>query len=211
MRRWSGRSRIRCTCAVSAGSGCGIGCGRVDDQEAGVRRLGAAVIKDICAQVIGEATRPGAGKRRFVVRAARINSRSSRPTFAIPPILGWPRTPRRCWREGKRVRGLAGPGAWVRDRSRQIAGRLRRLNKSVAARTATARIGATVDRRGRRGLGDLGAREARRLAALLRRRARGRGAQASGSTTAARALDHAGREGLAQIAQRLARRSKIGS
>src|SRR3954467_1325924 len=39
-----------------------------------VRRVGPEVIDDICAQLIAEATSSGAGTRRFVVRAARVDS-----------------------------------------------------------------------------------------------------------------------------------------
>ena len=75
----------------------------------------------------------------------------------------------------------------MRDRSRQVAGRLLRLNRSVAARTGHSKPLAL------RLTGEAGellaasVREARRLAARLRERARGRGA---GAKQAARHAPH---------------------
>jgi IS5 family transposase len=82
-------------------------------------------------------------------------------------------------REALRARALAGARApRVRDRSRQVAGRLRRVNRSIAARTGHSKPLAL------RLTGEAGAllsvsiAEARRLVARLRARARGRGARA---------------------------------
>ena len=145
-----------------------------------VRRLGADVIEDICAQVIAEATGPRAGARRFVVRAARIDSTVVEADVRYPTDLGLAEDAARALaREANRARGLAGvPSPRVTDRSRAIAGRLRRVNRSVAARTGHSRELAL------RLTGEAGAllaqstREAHRLAARLRERARGRGAAA---------------------------------
>src|SRR3954469_2139390 len=172
-----------------------------------VRRLGAEVIDDICAQLIAEATSPAAGARRFVVRAARIDSTIVEADVRYPTDLDLAEDAARVLaREGKRARGLAGKDAVrVRDRSRQIAGRLRRLNKSIAARTGQSKQLAL------RLTGEAGAvlaksvREARRLAAQLRRRARGRGAQAK--RAAAERLEHwigLAEKVCAQIGQRVA-------
>jgi IS5 family transposase len=155
-----------------------------------VRRLGSEVIEDICAQIIREATSPGAGRRRFVVRAARIDSTVVEADVRYPTDLGLAEDAARTLaREGERARGLVGQDAVrVRDRSRQIAGRLRRLNKSVAARTGKSKQLAL------RLTGEAGevlaasVREARRLARQLRERARGRGAGAK--REAAQRLEH---------------------
>jgi IS5 family transposase len=135
-----------------------------------VRRLGADVIEGICSQVIAAATSPRAGARRFVVRAARIDSTVVEADIRYPTDLA---------REAAKARGLAGAGApRVRDRSRAIAGRLLRLNRSIAARTGHSKPLAL------RLTGEAGVllarsiREARRLAGRLRKRARGRGARA---------------------------------
>src|SRR3954469_20710358 len=102
-----------------------------------VRRLGADVIEEICTAVIAEATSPRAGARRLVVRAARLDSTVVEADIRYPTDLGLAEDAARALaREGARVRGLAGADApRVRDRSRAIAGRLRRLNRSITART----------------------------------------------------------------------------
>jgi transposase, IS5 family len=139
-----------------------------------VRRLGPEVIDEICRVVIAAAT---TGERRFVARAARIDS-----TVVEADV---------------RYR--------VRDRSRAIERRQRKLNRTLAARTGqgkptalrlTGEAGALVER---------SVREARRLAADLRRRARGRGAKRK-LATAQRLDELADRAGIVarQIRQRLA-------
>jgi IS5 family transposase len=145
-----------------------------------VRRLGAEVIEEICSQLIAEATSPRAGRRRFVVRAARIDSTVVEADIRYPTDLGLAQDAARALaREAAKTRSLAGSGApRVKDRSRAIAGRLARVNRSVAARTGRSRELAL------RLTGEAGEllaqsiREARRLAARLRARARGRGAGA---------------------------------
>ena len=102
-----------------------------------VQRLGADVIEDICSQVIAEATSSRKGARRFVVRAARIDSSIVEADIRYPTDLGLAQDAARSLaREAAKARGLAGAGApRVKDRSRQVATRLRRVNRSVAART----------------------------------------------------------------------------
>jgi IS5 family transposase len=143
-----------------------------------VRRLGADVIEDICSQVIAEATSPGAGARRFVVRAARIDSTVVESDIRYPTDLGLAEDAARALaREAAKARGLAGAGApRVKDRSRAIAGRLRRVNRSVAARSGHSKPLALrlTGEAGELLAASVG--EARRLAARLRERARGRGA-----------------------------------
>ncbi|HVF77655.1 MAG TPA: hypothetical protein VNA28_05115 [Solirubrobacteraceae bacterium] len=64
-----------------------------------VKRLGADVIDQITMAVIARATAAGAGaERRFVVRAARIDSTVVESDIRYPTYLGWPRTPRGCLR-----------------------------------------------------------------------------------------------------------------
>lgn len=145
-----------------------------------VRRLGAEVVEDICSQVIAEATSPRAGARRFVVRAARIDSTVVEADVRYPTDLGLAQDAARSLvGEAAKVRGLAGADApRVKDRSRAIAGRLRRLNRSIAARTGHSKALA-LRLTGEAGeLLGVSIREARRLAERLRERARGRGARA---------------------------------
>src|SRR3954452_9504183 len=69
-----------------------------------VRRLGAAVVEDICAQVIAAATSPRAGARRFVVRAARIDSTVVESDIRYPTDLGLAEDAARALaREGNRA------------------------------------------------------------------------------------------------------------
>jgi IS5 family transposase len=143
-----------------------------------VRRLGADVIEEICSRVIAEATGRAAGAGRFVVRAVRIDSTVVEADIRYPTDLGLAHDAARSLaREAARARALAGAGApRVRDRSRQVAGRLLRVNRSIAARTGQSK---PLALRLTGEAGELLARsigEARRLAARLRARARGRGA-----------------------------------
>jgi IS5 family transposase len=144
-----------------------------------VRRLGPQVVEEIVMVVIAAATERGA-ERRFVVRAARIDSTVVESDIRYPTDLGLAQDAARMLAaEAKRATDMAGDGApRVTDRSRSISSRLRQLNRSIAGRTGQSKKLAL------RLTGEAGAlaarslREARRLAATLRQRARGRGAQA---------------------------------
>ena len=157
-------------------------------------------------QVIAEATSSRAGARRFVVRAARIDSTVVEADIRYPTDLGLAQDAARALaREAAKARGLASAGApRVRDRSRQIAGGLLRLNRSIAARTGHSKPLA-LRLTGEAGeLLAVSIREARRLAARFRERARGRGARAK--LAAADRLER-----LASWPRRSARRSSCGS
>src|SRR5690606_17261453 len=79
--------------------------------------------------------------RRFVARAARIDSTVVESDIRYPTDLGLAQDAASMLaRHAAKARALAGPGApAVRDRSRAIAGRLRRLNRSIAGRTGQSR------------------------------------------------------------------------
>jgi IS5 family transposase len=144
-----------------------------------VKRLGPDVIDQITMTVIAAATGAGS-ERRFVVRAARIDSTVVEADIRYPTDLGLAQDAARMLAtEASKAAGLAGPGApKVRDRSRAISGRLRRLNRSIAGRTGQSKELA-LELTGQAGeLAARSLREARRLAQALRRRARGRGARA---------------------------------
>jgi transposase, IS5 family len=140
------------------------------------RRLGPEVIEQITRAVIGKAT----GERRFVARAARIDSTVVEADVRYPTDLGLAEDATKVLaRETVAAGALVGrDGPRVRDRSRAVTRRLRTLNRTLAARTGqgkptalrlTGEAGRLVER---------SIREARRVAEALRRRARGRGAQA---------------------------------
>jgi transposase, IS5 family len=169
-----------------------------------VRRLGPEVIDEICRVVIAGAT---TGERRFVARAARIDSTVVEADVRYPTDIGLAADAAAALAHAAATVGrVAGPDApRVQDRSRAVGRRQRRLNRTLAARTGqgkptalrlTGEAGRLVER---------SVREARRVAEHLRRRARGRGAQAK--LNAARRLDElADRAGKVarQIRQRLA-------
>ena len=141
------------------------------------RRLGPDVIDEITRLLIGTAVR----ERRFAPRAMRVDS------TVVEADVRWPSdaalahdATRLLAREGARVGALIGKGAQrVRDRSRAASRRLRLIGRTVGRRVGaggardqvlvwTAESGELVRR---------SIREARRLAAQSREKARGRGAR----------------------------------
>jgi IS5 family transposase len=151
-----------------------------------VRRLGPEVIEEITRAVIASAT---SGERRFVARAARIDSTVVEADIRYPTDLGLAADATKVLaREATAVGNLAGQDARrVRDRSRAVAQRLRKLNRTLAARTGQGKPAALrlTGEAGR--LVERSIRETRRLAEQLRRGARGRGSHAK--LAAARRLD----------------------
>jgi hypothetical protein len=101
-----------------------------------VKRLGADVIDEITMAVVQGATAVGA-ERRFVVRAARIDSTVVESDIRYPTDLGLAQDATRMLTvEASGAASLAGEEAThVVDRSRSIGKRLRRLNRSSTART----------------------------------------------------------------------------
>jgi transposase, IS5 family len=146
-----------------------------------VRRLGPEVIEEITRAVIAGVT---TGERRFVARAARIDSTVVEADIRYPTDLGLAAdTTKALAREAATAGELAGPdGPRVRDRSRAVGRRLRQLNRTLAARTGQGKSTALrlTGEAGR--LVERSVREARRVAEQLRRCARGRGAQAKLAT-----------------------------
>jgi transposase, IS5 family len=151
-----------------------------------VRRLGPEIVEEITRAVIAGAT---TGERRFVARAARIDSTVVEADIRYPTDLGLAEDATKVLaREAADAARLAGAGApRVRDRSRAVAKRLRRLNRTLAARTGQGKPAALRLTGEAGGLVERSVRETHRVAARLRRRARGRGAQAK--LAAARRLD----------------------
>jgi transposase, IS5 family len=167
------------------------------------RRLGSEVVEEITRAVIVKATH----ERRFVARAARCDSTVVEADVRYPTDLGLAvDATRMLAREAAKVQRLAGSTARaVRDRSRAAGRRLRHVNRTLARRTGQGKATAL------RSTGEAGelvrrsVAQTRRLAARLRQRARGRGAQAK--LAAARRLDELAERGekvARQIAQRLA-------
>jgi IS5 family transposase len=162
-----------------------------------VRRLGGEVVDEICRVVI---TAAATGEHRFVARAARIDSTVVEADVCYPTDIGLAGDATKAL---ARAAAGAPDGPHVRDRSRAIERRQRRLNRTLAARTGqgkptalrlTGEAGQLVER---------SVRETRRVATELRRRARGRGAQTK--LAAARGLDELA-DRAAKVARQIRRR-----
>jgi IS5 family transposase len=149
------------------------------------RRLGPEVVDEITRLVIGREVR----EKRFAARALRVDSTVVEADVRYPNDAALAADATRVLaREAKKLVGLAGAGArGVADRSRSATRKLRAISRTVARRTGEAKT--TVLRlTGEAGeLVKQSARETRRLATRLRRRARGRGARAK--LSAARRLE----------------------
>jgi hypothetical protein len=153
----------------------GAGAGRVDGAQL-TRRLGAGVVNDITRVVVEMAGRA----KRFRPRAARIDSTVVEADVRYPTDSGVALDSARVLaREARKLVAKVGRDAGhVRDRSRAIARRVRLMSRTLSRRTGerkqhvlefTGQAGKLVER---------SLREARRLVAVARRRAPGRGAQA---------------------------------
>jgi IS5 family transposase len=140
------------------------------------RRLGADVVHEITRELISKARR----ERRFRPRAARIDSTVVEADVRYPTDAGLAGAGVRALaREGRKLAAKIGEKRTaVRDRSRSLGRKLRALTRSIRRRSGeakaevlelTAQTGKLLER---------SVREARKLAATARRRARGRGARA---------------------------------
>ena len=141
-------------------------------------RLGPEVVEEITRALIDKAIR----ERRFSARAMRVDS------TVVESDVRWPSDAalaldgiRRLAREGARLEGLIGDGAQhVQDRSRAAGRRLRLIGRTVGRRLGRAGGAREQVLKLTGQTGELVAcsiREARRLAAQARAKARGRGAQ----------------------------------
>lgn len=140
------------------------------------RRLGAETVAELTRALIERATR----QKRFRPRAVRIDATVIEADIKYPTDAGLASAGvRTLAREGRKLAWLVGEKRRrVRDRSRALGRRLRSITRTIRRRTGEAK-GEVLKLTGQ--TGDLLARsviEARALAALARRRARGRGAQA---------------------------------
>jgi IS5 family transposase len=140
------------------------------------RRLGAETVAELTRALIAKAQR----ERRFRARAARIDSTVVQADVRYPTDSGLASDGvRSLAREARKVAALAGEGAKaVRDRSRAVGKRLRAISRTLARRSGerkaeVLRLTGECGELLRRSVG-----ETRRLAAAIKGRARGRGAQA---------------------------------
>jgi transposase, IS5 family len=140
------------------------------------RRVGSETVAELTRALIVAATR----ERRFRVRAVRIDSTVIEADVKYPTDAGLASAGvRTLAREGRKLANLIGERKRrVRDRSRSMGRRLRAISRTIRRRSGEAKaevLGLTSE------TGELlerSIKEARRLAAIARRRARGRGASA---------------------------------
>jgi transposase, IS5 family len=140
------------------------------------RRIGAETVSELTRALIAKATR----EKRVRPRAVRIDSTVVEADIRYPTDAGLAsHGVRALAREGRKLSALVGEKkARVRDRSRAMGRRLRAIGRTIRRRSGeakhevlklTAQTGELLER---------SVKETRRLAAVARRRARGRGAQA---------------------------------
>ena len=152
------------------------------------------VIDEICRVVIAKAT---TGERRFVARAARIDSTVVEADVRYPTDSAWPPTRPRRWRArpaGRRWRrGRAARPRTARGRS---GGALRKLNRTLGGAHRPGQADrAAADRRGRRAGRALGPRGAPACRAPARSGPRSRRPAQAGRREAPGAARRARRHG----------------
>jgi IS5 family transposase len=140
------------------------------------RRIGAETVSELTRAMIVKATR----ERRFRPRAVRIDSTVIEADVKYPTDAGLASGGVRVLaREGRKLAKLIKEQkARVRDRSRAMGHKLRTITRTVRRRSGEAKT-EVLTLTGETGeLLERSIKEARRLAALARRKARGRGAKA---------------------------------
>ncbi len=167
------------------------------------RRIGAETVSEMTRVLIVAATR----SKRFRPRAVRIDSTVVEADIKYPTDAGLASAGvRTLAREGRKLAKLIGEKkARVRDRSRSMGRKLRAITRTIRRRTGEAKS-EVMTLTGETGeLLERSIKEAHRLAAIARRKARGRGAKAK-LKAAGRLQELAGRcEKVAgQIKQRVA-------
>jgi IS5 family transposase len=154
------------------------------------RRLGPETVAALTRGLIAKAQR----ERRFRPRAARIDSTVVEADVRYPTDADLAsHGVRALAREGRKLAERIGEGRLrVRDRSRAMGRRLRGITRTIRRRSGEARAEVLRLTAQTGKLLERSVREARRLAATARRRARGRGARAK-LTAAARLEELAAR------------------
>jgi IS5 family transposase len=139
------------------------------------RRVGAETVNELTRMLIVEATR----SKRFRARSVRIDSTVIEADVKYPTDANLAsHGVKALAREGKKLATLVGETrARVRDRSRSMGRKLRAVTRSIRRRSGQAKseVLALTEQTGR--LLEKSVTEARRLAGVARRKARGRGAR----------------------------------
>ena len=149
------------------------------------RRLGPEVVHEITRQLIGQARR----EKRFRPRAARIDSTVVEADIRYPTDAGLAADGvRAIARQGRKLASkINEKRTAVRDRSRAVGVRMRALARTIRRRSGEAKAEVLELTKQTGQMLRASVKEARALAAIARRRARGRGAKAK--LKAARALE----------------------
>ena len=140
------------------------------------RRIGPETVSELTRAMIVKATR----EKRFRARAVRIDSTVIEADVRYPTDAGLASAGvRTLAREGRKLAKLIGERKRrVRDRSRSMGRKLRAITRTIRRRSGEAKQEVLEFTAGTGELLGRSISEARRLAALARRRARGRGAKA---------------------------------
>jgi transposase, IS5 family len=140
------------------------------------RRIGPETVNELTRVLIVQATR----ERRFRARAVRIDSTVIEADVKYPTDSGLAAHGVRVLaREGKKLAALVGERKrCVRDRSRAMGRTLRAMTRTIRRRSGEAKSEVLKLTANSGKLLQVSIAESRRLAALARSRARGRGAQA---------------------------------
>jgi len=167
------------------------------------RRIGAETVSELTRALIVKATR----EKRFRPRAVRVDSTVIEADVKYPTDAGLASSGARVLAgEGRKLAKLIGEKkARVRDRSRSMGRKLRAITRTLRRRSGEAK-GEVLKLTAETGeLLERSVKEARRLAAVARRKARGRGAKAK-LTAAAKLETFAARceKVVEQIKQRVA-------
>ncbi len=140
------------------------------------KRVGEQTVNEIIRALIESAVR----EQRFRARAVRIDSTVIEADIKYPTDAGLAaQGVKSLAREGSKLaRAIGQAGVGVRDRGRSMGRRLRTITRTIRRRSGEAKA-EVLNLTGHSGeLLTRSVKEARRLAATARRRARGRGAQA---------------------------------
>lgn len=149
------------------------------------RRIGAETVAEMTRALIVKVTR----EKRFRPRAVRIDSTVIEADIKHPTDAGLAAVGVRALaREGRRLARVVGEKrSRVRDRSRAMGKKLRGIARTIRRRSGEAKVEVLTLTKQTGELLERSIKEARRLAAVARRRARGRGARSK--LTAARRLE----------------------
>jgi transposase, IS5 family len=147
------------------------------------RRIGAETVAELTRALIVKATR----EKRFRPRAVRIDSTVIEADVKYPTDAGLASSGVRVLaREGRKLAKLIGEKrARVRDRSRSMGRKLRAISRMIRRRSGEAKVEVLKLTAQTGALLSKSITEARRLAAVARRTARGRGARAKLKAAAA--------------------------